>query len=114
MTFLITCHLQAIHVNSGMRVCVVTDLSSQVVFGTLGCKFLYFLGNHLVVYANWILIALAIERFVAVWEPLRISRTWTPHHAAVSLFVVCLVAAVLTSPLLVMVIYKPETNSCSV
>ncbi|PVD29881.1 hypothetical protein C0Q70_09138 [Pomacea canaliculata] len=57
----------------------------KVVFGTLGCKFLNFLGNHLVVYANWILIALAIERFVAVWEPLRISRTWTPHHAAVSL-----------------------------
>ncbi|XP_076438875.1 uncharacterized protein LOC143277842 [Babylonia areolata] len=78
----------------------------KVSVGIVGCKLLFFLGNQLVVYANWVLVAMAIERFFAVWQPLRVARTWTSHRAALGLGVLLLVTIALTSPLFVTVTVK--------
>ena len=67
---------------------------------------MFFLGNHLVVYANWVLVTMALERFVAVWQPLRLTRLWTSRKAAISLTVVLLVTVTLTTPLFVTVTVK--------
>ncbi|XP_046367889.2 thyrotropin-releasing hormone receptor-like [Haliotis rufescens] len=53
--------------------------------GSVGCKILNFLTLFLVTYSNWILVAMAVERFVAVKYPLKISVFWSIKRAYVSL-----------------------------
>ncbi|KAK7110773.1 G-protein coupled receptor 183-like [Littorina saxatilis] len=88
----------------------------KVSIGLMGCKAMFFLGNHLVVYANWVLVTMALERFVAVWQPLRVNRMWSTRKAAISLTVVLLVTVALTSPLFVTVTVtdKGGKQTCAV
>ncbi|KAK6180456.1 hypothetical protein SNE40_012607 [Patella caerulea] len=55
------------------------------------CKVLSFLGNVLVNYASWILVAMAIERFVAVWYPLKLGVKWTTKRSLVAMTTLFLV-----------------------
>ena len=77
---------------------------------------MFFLGNHLVVYANWVLVTMALERFMAIWQPLRVNRMWTSRKAAISLAVVLLVTVTFTAPLFVTVSVKTrgERQTCVV
>ncbi|KAL8621304.1 hypothetical protein ACOMHN_008129 [Nucella lapillus] len=88
----------------------------QVLIGLVSCKLMLFLGNYLVVFANWVLVAMAIERFFAVWQPLRVAHTWTSRRAAIGLTVLLLVTLTLASPLFVTVTVKNFGNrqTCSV
>ncbi|XP_067650374.1 probable G-protein coupled receptor 139 [Haliotis asinina] len=54
---------------------VLTD--NGVPIGQFGCKFLAFCGNFLITFANWLLVAMSVERFVAVWYPFKIGQIWT-------------------------------------
>ncbi|XP_076461511.1 uncharacterized protein LOC143294003 [Babylonia areolata] len=80
----------------------------KAAIGHVGCKIMFFLGNHLVVYANWVLVAMAVERFFAVWQPLRVNHMWTSRKAAVSLAILLLITVALTAPLFVAVTVKDK------
>ncbi|XP_071108985.1 mu-type opioid receptor-like [Haliotis cracherodii] len=54
---------------------VLTDHGVDI--GSFGCKFLGFCGNFLITLGNWILVALSVERFAAVWYPLKLGQNWT-------------------------------------
>lgn len=54
---------------------VLSDNGVQI--GQFGCKFLAFCGNFLITFANWLLVAMSVERFVAVWYPFKIGQIWT-------------------------------------
>ncbi|XP_046551540.1 neuropeptide SIFamide receptor-like [Haliotis rubra] len=54
---------------------VLTDHGVDI--GSFGCKFLGFCGNFLITLGNWILVALSVERFAAVWFPLKLGQNWT-------------------------------------
>ncbi|XP_067650364.1 probable G-protein coupled receptor 139 [Haliotis asinina] len=54
---------------------VLTDHGVNI--GSFGCKFLGFCGNFLMTLGNWILVALSVERFAAVWYPLKLGQNWT-------------------------------------
>lgn len=54
---------------------VLMDYGVEI--GSFGCKFLGFCGNFLITLANWLLVALSVERFAAVWFPLKVGQNWT-------------------------------------
>ncbi|XP_067648924.1 probable G-protein coupled receptor B0563.6 [Haliotis asinina] len=49
--------------------------------GNLGCKTLGYFGNVLSTFANWLLVAMSIERFAAVWFPLKFVQIWSPKKS---------------------------------
>ncbi|XP_050418795.1 probable G-protein coupled receptor B0563.6 [Patella vulgata] len=49
------------------------------------CKILTFLGNVFLNYASWIIVAMSIERFVAVWFPLKLGINWTIKRSFLSM-----------------------------
>nr|KAG5706158.1 hypothetical protein BaRGS_025780 [Batillaria attramentaria] len=75
------------------------------VFTPGACKALIFLANAIMMYANWIVVALATERLFAVCRPLAVSVYWTRGRALcglgillVVMLVVCVPAIVATVP----------------
>jgi hypothetical protein len=47
----------------------------------IGCQLVLFLGNALEQLANWICVAMATERFIAIWFPLKVSTLCTKKNA---------------------------------
>ncbi|XP_064598115.1 rhodopsin-like [Liolophura sinensis] len=66
------------------------ELTRKLSLGDAGCKFMLFFGNFTVQYANWVLVIMTLERFVAVWFPLKVNRISTMNKAKVTLFVTAL------------------------
>ncbi|XP_071102808.1 sex peptide receptor-like isoform X2 [Haliotis cracherodii] len=56
----------------------------QVWLDSMGCKILNFLSLFFTTFANWILVFIATERFVAVRKPLKVGMYWTIPRAVVS------------------------------
>ncbi|XP_070212685.1 probable G-protein coupled receptor B0563.6 [Littorina saxatilis] len=84
----------------------------DAVFTTAACKALLFLANSLVVYANWIVVALAAERLFAVCRPLALSVYWTRSRAAWGLAGVLLLSLLACSPVLVVSVATEDGSSC--
>ncbi|CAG5132580.1 unnamed protein product, partial [Candidula unifasciata] len=60
-----------------------------------GCTFLMFIQQFSTVYANWVVVAMTTERFLAVWFPLRVGRMYTRRKAILTLAsLACITAAV--------------------
>ncbi|XP_064597746.1 probable G-protein coupled receptor 139 [Liolophura sinensis] len=55
----------------------------NVPIGDLGCSITTFLGNFLIHFSTWTLVTMTIERFVAVWFPLRVNRIFTMFRAKI-------------------------------
>ncbi|XP_070212683.1 probable G-protein coupled receptor B0563.6 [Littorina saxatilis] len=84
----------------------------DAVFTTAACKALLFLANSLVVYANWIVVALAAERLFAVCRPLALSVYWTRSRAAWGLAGVLLLSLLACTPVLVVSVPTEDGSSC--
>ncbi|XP_069119812.1 probable G-protein coupled receptor 139 [Argopecten irradians] len=54
----------------------------NVQMGHSGCKVMFFFGTFFMHYSNWILVAMTIERFLAIWFPLKVSELCTRSRAA--------------------------------
>lgn len=93
---------------------IVFVIAPQVDIGLIMCKVLFFMGNHLVVLANWILIAMAIERLLAVWKPLHVAHIWNSRRAVLSLVGIFFLTACLHIPILVAVTNNPAKSMCEV
>ncbi|XP_046346290.2 probable G-protein coupled receptor 139 [Haliotis rufescens] len=52
-------------------------------FSVPGCRFMCFFGLVTAAFSNWILVAMATERFMAVRFPLRVASIWTLRRALV-------------------------------
>ena len=76
------------------------------------CKALLFLGNAIVIYANWIVVALAAERLFAVCRPLTLSVYWTRSRAAGGLAVLMLTSLLVCVPVVVVSVPTNDTLSC--
>nr|KAG5686846.1 hypothetical protein BaRGS_029891 [Batillaria attramentaria] len=69
---------------------------NDVNLGVYGCKTLYYLGNAFAIFANWILVLMTIERFLAIWFPLKIGRLCTRRRSAISMVVLFFAVCALT------------------
>ncbi|CAG5128898.1 unnamed protein product [Candidula unifasciata] len=58
-----------------------------------GCAFVMFIQQFSTCYANWVVVAMTTERFLAVWFPLRVGRIYTRRKA----FIVLACLAITTS-----------------
>ncbi|XP_052804579.1 probable G-protein coupled receptor B0563.6 [Mya arenaria] len=52
-----------------------------------GCQVIFLLGTTTQTYANWVLVLLTFERFVAVWFPLRVKNVCRKRNSVCVLFV---------------------------
>lgn len=59
----------------------------EVAIGSTGCRIMNFLYLCLVTYSNWILVFMAIERFMAVTIPLRVTVIWNLNRARLSMII---------------------------
>nr|KAG5686384.1 hypothetical protein BaRGS_018692 [Batillaria attramentaria] len=96
-----------------LKVTLVILAEQKVVLGLYGCKILYFLGNFLQVYPNWILVSMAIERFVAVWQPLHVASSWTSRRAGLTLVLVMILVVALNAPIWVFAVDRPGSSDCT-
>ena len=76
------------------------------------CKALLFLVNAVVVYANWIVVALAAERLFAVCRPLALSVYWTRSRAGGVLAALMLTSLLVCVPVVVISVPTNDTMSC--
>ena len=58
-----------------------------------GCKTMYFMGTFFMHYSNWLLVSMTIERFVAIWFPLKVTKLCTKRRACIN---IVLLAVILT------------------
>ncbi|XP_067648925.1 probable G-protein coupled receptor B0563.6 [Haliotis asinina] len=65
-------------------------LDHGVHVGQFGCKTLGYFGNLLSTFANWLLVAISVERFVAVWFPFKLGQSWTYKKSIVAVLVLAL------------------------
>lgn len=54
----------------------------------IGCKSLFFIGTYLMHYSNWLLVSMTIERFIAIWFPLRVTKLCTKRRACLNMVLV--------------------------
>ncbi|XP_046553046.1 neuropeptide SIFamide receptor-like [Haliotis rubra] len=52
-------------------------------FSTPGCRFMCFFGLVTAAFSNWLLVAMATERFMAVRYPMKVASIWTLRRALV-------------------------------
>lgn len=63
-----------------------------VPLGDVGCQTFNFLVSYCVDYANWVVVLMTLERFVAVWYPLQVLRILTMRRVRMSY---CILAIIL-------------------
>ncbi|OWF40588.1 hypothetical protein KP79_PYT04465 [Mizuhopecten yessoensis] len=68
-------------VNLGLKILYLQLTLYNVQMGHAGCKVMFFCGTFFMHYANWILVAMTIERFLAIWLPLKVSELCTRTRA---------------------------------
>ncbi|XP_060078108.1 thyrotropin-releasing hormone receptor-like [Ylistrum balloti] len=76
-------------INLGLKILYLQLTLHDVQMGHNGCKVMFFFGTFFMHYANWILVAMTIERFLAIWLPLKVSELCTRTRA---MFVMGLIA----------------------
>ena len=59
---------------------------NNVQLGDLGCQLMYLFGSSIQTYANWVLVLLTFERFIAVWFPLRVKKACRRRNSVCGLF----------------------------
>ncbi|XP_033732975.1 thyrotropin-releasing hormone receptor-like [Pecten maximus] len=69
-------------VNLALKILYLQLTLHNVQMGHNGCKVMFFCGTFFMHYANWILVAMTIERFLAIWLPLKVSELCTRSRAA--------------------------------
>ncbi|XP_076455670.1 rhodopsin-like [Babylonia areolata] len=69
--------------------------------GDIGCNLLYFTGNLTAVYANWLLVMMTVERFLAIWMPLKVGTLCTRQRSAMALALLLLAVMSLASAVFV-------------
>ncbi|XP_041367753.1 growth hormone secretagogue receptor type 1-like [Gigantopelta aegis] len=70
-------------INKILIIALLVDLKVQI--GDVGCRMFGFFGNFLATFANWLLVAMSIERFAAVWFPFHVGQWWTFRKSLVVL-----------------------------
>lgn len=75
---------------------IIKELYYQLTFfdiqlSDLGCQFFIFLGTFAMHYANWILVAMTIERFIAIKFPMKVQEICTQRKAVIVLLVLGIV-----------------------
>lgn len=55
--------------------------AKDVRLGDRLCQFIFMVGTVSQMYANWILVALTIERFIAIWFPFKVRKLCTGRNA---------------------------------
>lgn len=73
----------------------------DVDLGDAGCKIISFFGSFLDQFSVWILVLLTIERFVAVWLPLKVSCWFTMFRARIAVIVTAMCLLLINSNILV-------------
>ncbi|XP_050407375.1 FMRFamide receptor-like [Patella vulgata] len=63
----------------------------DIQMGDTGCRILYYFGSFFAMYANWILVAMTIERFMAIWLPLKVGNYCDGKKAAMIMAIMALV-----------------------
>lgn len=63
----------------------------DVQMGAGGCQVLYFFGSFFIMYANWILVAMSVERFIAIWFPLRVTTLCTGTKSILLMIIIAFV-----------------------
>ncbi|XP_076455777.1 uncharacterized protein LOC143290310 [Babylonia areolata] len=53
--------------------------------GAIGCKLLFFTASLLAMYASWLVVLMTVERFLAVWLPLKVGTLCTDRTLALAL-----------------------------
>ena len=70
-------------INKILIITLLVDL--KIIIGDIGCRLFGFFGNFLATFANWLLVAMSIERFAAVWFPFHVGQWWTFRKSLVVL-----------------------------
>lgn len=72
----------------------------DVSMGDAGCAIFSFLGSFFLHLSTWTLATMTIERFVAVWFPLRVSEFFTLKRAKVSILIISFILILLNMHIL--------------
>ncbi|XP_065290468.1 gastrin/cholecystokinin type B receptor-like isoform X1 [Dermacentor albipictus] len=90
---------------------LVGVLLREFVFGQLMCKLIPYLQAVSVCVSDWTLVAVSVERYYAICQPLR-SRAWqTPRHAQRTVAVVWVVSLFLMLPIALLSELRPTRDS---
>ncbi|XP_075543683.1 gastrin/cholecystokinin type B receptor-like [Dermacentor variabilis] len=90
---------------------LVGVLLREFVFGQLMCKLIPYLQAVSVCVSDWTLVAVSVERYYAICQPLR-SRAWqTPRHAQRTVAVVWAVSLLLMLPIALLSELRPTRDS---
>lgn len=54
--------------------------AKDIRLGDRGCQVIFMTGTLWQIYANWVLVALTVERFVAIWFPLKVRELCTKRN----------------------------------
>lgn len=73
-------------------------ITDHVDIGTWGCRVILFLTDIFSISANWVIVSMTIERFLAVWFPLKIQIMSSPKKAFIVVVVIFLVFSALKLP----------------
>ncbi|ESP02781.1 hypothetical protein LOTGIDRAFT_156726 [Lottia gigantea] len=63
----------------------------DVHIGVGGCRVLYYFGSFFSMYVNWILVAMTVERFVAIWFPLKVGSYCNGRKAGTIMGVIAII-----------------------
>ncbi|CAG2212155.1 probable G-protein coupled receptor B0563.6 [Mytilus edulis] len=56
-----------------------------------GCRTMFFIGTFLMHYSNWLLVSMTIERFIAIWFPLQVTKLCTKRRAFINMIVLAII-----------------------
>ncbi|XP_064598658.1 FMRFamide receptor-like [Liolophura sinensis] len=73
-------------------------LNLQYRVSEIGCKFYFYIGSILVQYSIWLMVALTVERFIAVWFPLKVANLCTVRRAKITVICILLGLALFNIP----------------
>lgn len=54
----------------------------------VGCKLIFLFGTFSMQYSSWILVSMTVERFIAIWFPLKVSKWCTRQRAIIVMLVI--------------------------
>lgn len=79
--------------------------------GNFGCKTLGYFGNVLSTFANWLLVAMSIERVAAVWFPLKFVQIWSPKKSLSAVVIMAVLLSVMFLHLFWMVRFVDDKDA---
>ena len=63
-----------------LKISYIRLTAEDVRLGDIGCRLIFMMGTMWQMYANWVLVALTIERFLAIWFPLKVRELSTKRN----------------------------------